>query len=161
MMVQSTSTLEPQSIRFLLALAAVHGFNIWTLDVRQAYLKPVEPLEREILISKPAPKFDLNPSQRLQPLRPLYGLCESGDMWYEMLYKHYINALVMSSLRSDPSLYVLMSKDLLNALSGGYVDDLSRAGDSEFRKISQRINECFDMAENKEPSSTFTGFYLR
>ena len=113
MMVHSTTTLQPQSIRLLLALAAIHGFNVWTSDVRQAYLQSAEPLERELYISKPAPEFELNPSQCLQLLKPLYGLCESGDMWHDTLEKHHIMNLGMCPLRFDPALYVLMTKGLL------------------------------------------------
>ena len=80
MMVHSTSTLQPSSIRLLLALAIVHGFDIWTSDVRQAYLQSADPLSRPVFISKPVPKFELEPSQCLQLLKPLYGLCESGDL---------------------------------------------------------------------------------
>ena len=38
-MVHSTTTLQPQSIRLLLGLAATFGFKVWTADVRQAYLQ--------------------------------------------------------------------------------------------------------------------------
>ena len=34
MMVHSATSLQPQSIRLLLALATMFGFNIWTADVR-------------------------------------------------------------------------------------------------------------------------------
>ncbi len=84
-MVHSASTLQPQSIRLLLALAAMHGFDIWTSDVRQAYLQSAEPLARDIFIEKPVPEFELAPEQCLQLLKPLYGLCESGDLWHKTL----------------------------------------------------------------------------
>jgi len=38
MVIHLASTLQPQSIRLLLALAAIHGFDIWTSDVRQAHI---------------------------------------------------------------------------------------------------------------------------
>ena len=33
-MVHSTTTLQPQSVSFLLALAGTFGFDLWTADIR-------------------------------------------------------------------------------------------------------------------------------
>lgn len=76
MMVHSSTTPQPQSIRLLLALVMIFGFDLWTLDVRQTYLQCVESLAREILIEKPAPEFELEPSEFLKLLKPL-GLLSS------------------------------------------------------------------------------------
>lgn len=166
MMVHTTSTLQPQSIRFLLALAAIHGFDIWTSDVyvgwriRQAYLQSAEPLTRDIFIKKSVPEFELDPSQCLKLLKPLYGLCESGDMWHATLDNHHIQDLEMKPLRSDPALYLLMTNGLLKGISGGYVDDLIRTGDSSFKKLCSMTKRKFDMAEDKGLPCTFTGFSI-
>ena len=48
--VHSSTTLQPQSVRLLLALAAIFGFDIWTADIRQSYLQASEPLERDVFI---------------------------------------------------------------------------------------------------------------
>ena len=59
MMVHSTQTLQATSIRFLLALAALHGFQVWASDVRQAYLQSSVPLDRDVFITHPVPEFQL------------------------------------------------------------------------------------------------------
>ena len=46
MMVHTATTLQRQSIQLLLALANIHDFDIWTSDVRQAYLQSSDPLDR-------------------------------------------------------------------------------------------------------------------
>ena len=53
----STATLQPKFIRLLLALASIFGFEIWTSDVRQAYLQASEPIFRNIFIGSPAAEF--------------------------------------------------------------------------------------------------------
>lgn len=112
-MVHSASTLQPQSIRLLLSLAAIFDFDIWTSDVRQAYLQSAEPLARDIFIAHPVPEFELEPSQCLKLLKHLYGLCESGDLWHETLDKHHREDLGMNPMRSDPALYTYMKKGIL------------------------------------------------
>ena len=108
LMVQSAATLQPQSIRFLLALPAIHGFDIWSADVRQAYLQSVEPLSRELFITKPVPEFELQPKQYLKLLKPLYGLCDSRDLWHKTLDEHHRHNLGKTPFRSDPAPYKIM-----------------------------------------------------
>lgn len=160
MMVHSVQTLQPSSIRLLLALAAMHGFDVWTSDVRQAYLQSAVPLMRDIYIRDTVPEFELSPDQCLQLLKPLYGLCDSGDLWFKTLDDHHRNDLDMSPMRSDPALYAKMVEGMLKGLSGTYVDDMMRAGDQKFRKLARVTSEKFEMAEDETPPCTFTGFRL-
>ena len=78
--VHSSQTLQPASVRLLLALAAIHSFEVWTADVRQAYLQSAEPLLRDIFIKDPVPEFKLDAGHWLQLIKPPYGFCESGDL---------------------------------------------------------------------------------
>ena len=105
-MVHSSQTLQPASVRLLLAMASMFGFHVWTADVRKAYLQSAEPLMREILIKDPVPEFELDDPQCLQLLRPLSGLCESGDLWHKTLEAHHGNELGMEPTRMDPALYI-------------------------------------------------------
>ena len=93
-------------------------------------------------------------------MKPLYGLCESGDLWHRTLDKHHREDLGMKPLRSDPAFYFLVKDGQLQGLAGGYVDDLIRAGGAFFKQISQRTRETFEMAEDKRLPCTFTGFSL-
>eukprot|EP00737_Agarophyton_chilense_P000247 gb/GEZJ01000282.1/.p1 GENE.gb/GEZJ01000282.1/~~gb/GEZJ01000282.1/.p1 ORF type:complete len:768 (+),score=79.54 gb/GEZJ01000282.1/:1785-4088(+) len=161
LMVHSSSTLQPQSVRLLLALAAIHGFNVWTPDIRQAYLQSAEPLVRQIFIKDTVPEFELNPGQCLQLLKPLYGLCESGDLWYKTMDDHHRKELGMQRFRFDPALYMLMCNGILRGLSGGYVDDLIRVGDISFKELAKKTHERFDMDTDKTLPCSFTGFSLK
>lgn len=93
MMVHSSQTLQASSIRLLLALAMAQGLDVWTAEVRQAYLQSSEPLLREVFIKDPVPEFELTPGQCLQLLLPLYGLCESGDLWHRTVDEHHRSEL--------------------------------------------------------------------
>lgn len=51
-----------------------------------------------------------------------------------------------------------MTDGLLVGLSGGYVDDLLRKGTAEFRTISKRTNQPFQMSKEEEILCNFSGF---
>jgi hypothetical protein len=61
----------------LLALSAVLGFEIWSMDVRQAYLQAASDLKRDIFIRPDVLK--LTQDELLQVIKPLYGLSDSGE----------------------------------------------------------------------------------
>lgn len=92
MMVHSATTLQPQSVQLLFAIATINDFDIWTSDDRQAFLQSAEPHALEIVINNPVPKFQLDPSQCVQLLLLAYGLCKSGDIWHETVEKHHREA---------------------------------------------------------------------
>lgn len=123
MMVHSSTTLQPQSIRLLWALAAIFGFHTWTSDILQAYLQASEPLEREVSISNAAAELELSPDQCLKLLRPLYGLCDAGSLWYTTLDKHHRSNLAMSPFQTDPALYYSVVNGVLKGMSASHVED--------------------------------------
>ena len=161
MMVHNSATLQPQSIRLLLALAVAHGFNIWTSDVTQAYLQSAVPLVRDIFITKDITEFNLERHQALKLIKPLYGLCESGDLWYKTLDDHHRLELNMTPLRSDPSFYVSRDKEgNIQGLSGSYVDDMLRAGNYQFQELARGTGKKFRMADDECLPCDFSGFRL-
>lgn len=144
----------------LLTLSKLLDFDIWTSDVRQAYLQSSEPLARDIFICKPVPELELEKSQGLHLLKPLHGLCESGDLWHATLDRHHRLDLGMTPIMSDPAVYVSIVNGALNRLSGGYVDDLIRTTNQEFRELLMKSNDKFDVAEDQSLPCFFTGVSL-
>lgn len=111
MMVHSSTTLQPQSIPFILGLEILFGFEIWAEDLRQEYLQLAEPLIRDIFIKNPTKEFELEPSKCLQLLKPLYGLCESEDMWHDKLDRKHLEDLGMKIFRIDSALHFIFLKE--------------------------------------------------
>ena len=105
LMVHSAATLQPQSIRLLLALAAIHGLDIWSSDVRHAYVQSSKPLYRALFITNPVPEFELKLEHCIKLLKPLYGLCDSRDPFHKTVDEHHRHNMGMTSFRSDPALY--------------------------------------------------------
>jgi len=160
LMVHNSATLQPQSIRLLLALAHASDFDIWTADVTQAYLQSTDPLLRDIFITKPIPEFELAPHECVKLMKPLYGLCDAGDLWAASMDKHHRVDLGLTPMRSDPAFYISTKDGKINGFSGSYVDDMLRAGDATFRSHCRTTHETFDMGNEEPLPGPFTGFYI-
>lgn len=79
--VHNTTTLKQSSLRPLLALASILGFDMYSIDVDQAYLQSASKLHLNIFI-KPDVTY-LHHDKLLQLVTPIYGLTDSGDYWNE------------------------------------------------------------------------------
>lgn len=156
-LIHNSTTLKHQSVRLILALASVFGFDLWSSDVNQAYLQSAEQLKRDIFIRPD--ELMLAPDELLQLILPLYGITESGDYWGETLTDHHINDLKMTQTKQDFSLFFKYAASKLIGLSGAFVDDLVRAGTLQFKDSSQRSTESrFDVKPPATNDFTFAGF---
>eukprot|EP00171_Calliarthron_tuberculosum_P004844 IDg4844t1 len=161
--------------RFVIAIKSTEDWKINTTDPvsrsplrllrvefgRHPSLYPVLlPLMRDVYITNHLSEFELEAHQCLKLLKPLYGLCESGDLWHSTIDEHHRLDLGMEATRSDTALYTLLSNSKLIRLSGGYVGDLLRADTPAFRKPSQLTHEKFDMGADDSPPCAFSSFLL-
>eukprot|EP00171_Calliarthron_tuberculosum_P008157 IDg8157t1 len=71
-----------------------------------------------------------------------------------------LSTLRMKETRSDPALDTLLADGKLIGLSGGFVEDLLRAGTPAFRKPSEQTNEKFNMAAEDSPPCALSGFFF-
>lgn len=126
--------------------------------MRQAYLQSAEPLARDVFIAKPVPQVALDPSRCLKSLKPLNEICEYGDLWHEIMDHHHGEYLGMKPQRSDLAVYVLMKGTILKGRQGGYVDDLIRSGNKDFRMLAKKASHKFDMADDQELPCIFRIF---
>jgi hypothetical protein len=94
-------------------------------------------------------------------MKPLYGLCDSGDRWHHTLRHHHGQDLQIESLDADPSLYFRSIGNRLIGLSGVYVDDMLRCGTPDFRRDSRTISWIFDANPETMRTAKFAGVNLR
>jgi len=156
--VHGAQTLQASSARLLLALASAYEFDIWSSDIKLAYLQSTEPLIRRVFIKNPAPQFELDPSECFELLKPLYGLSDAGDLWHMSLHKHLTNDLHLVPTKTDQSLYFSFRRGELIGINGSYVDDLLRAGTEEFKNDCQITHRFFETSGDDSPPFTFAGF---
>lgn len=71
LMVHTSRTIQPSSIRLLIAVAAMKGFDVWSSEVRQVYLKSYEELSRDMYLKELHPELKLEPHESLQLFREL------------------------------------------------------------------------------------------
>ena len=128
--------------------AAIFGFRIWSTDVSQAYLQSESNLLRDVYF-KPSKEFDLSSGQLLKLLRPLYGLADSGDYWNATFESHIKEYFGMQATAGGMSFFFKKVHQKLSGLLGTYLDDSFLAGDKEFLKLSQKIQQRFESKQRE------------
>ena len=114
-----------QSIRLILALAAMHDLELHQMDVKTAFL--YGSLEELVFMEQPE-GFERGENMVWQLIKSLYGLKQSPRTWYKEL-DGTLQALGFKRTISDHSIYVRNdSKGLI--IVGVYVDDLTIAAAS-------------------------------
>lgn len=92
----------------------MYQFDIWSSDVRKAYLQSNDPLSREKYLRDVPPEFELKPHERSQLLMPTYGLCESGDLWHEIRDYRHQPQLQNKPLNVGSALYTFVKNEALS-----------------------------------------------
>lgn len=134
-------TLHMDSLRILLAAGAFNDWEIHQIDVKTAYLEG--DLDEDIFMRAPeglecAGKFvKLNKS--------LYGLKQSGKVWYEKLNDKLLHFDFQKS-SSDPCIYIHNSKPIF---IGVYVDDLVICGNlvADIVDTKSQLSSCFPIKD--------------
>ena len=157
--VHNATTLKQSSIRILLALAAIFKFDIWSTDIKQAYLQSASKLKRKIFI-KPD-EIELSQEELIQIIKPLYGLSDSGDYWDETLRIHHLENLKMKQSTGDLSLFFKRLGNKLVGISGSYVDDLLGTGTKSLNDSSTiETNQTFETKDQTKNEIKFTGLSI-
>lgn len=128
-----SNNVRHSSIRMLWALASILGFDIWTTDIRQAYLQSLRPLLRDVFVQPPSDVIELRPDELLKLLMPLYGVSEAGGYWATTFTSFHLHRMRTKQANGDFALFFRQVCDKLTGISASFVDDLFEAGDPVYR----------------------------
>ena len=122
--------IKPASILLALTIAAVKGWEIRQLDVKNAFLHGY--LSQPVYMQQPPGYVDSQfPTHVCQLSRALYGLKQAPRAWFDRL-SEFLLALGFYCSTTDPSLFICHSQDGILILLL-YVDDMVVTGDNPSR----------------------------
>src|SRR5688500_14467405 len=110
-----------ESIRILLAYATYHGFKLYQMDVKIAFLNGL--IKEEVYVEQP-PDFEDSeyPNHVYKLSKALYGLKQAPRAWYECL-RDFLITNGFKVRKADPTLFTkTVAKDLF--VCQNYVDDI-------------------------------------
>jgi hypothetical protein len=115
------SVARLESIRILLAYATYHGFKLYQMDMKSAFLNG--PIKGEVYVEQP-PGFEDSeyPNHVYKLSKALYGLKQAPRAWYECL-RYFLITNGFKVRKDDPTLFTkIFAKDLF--ICQIYVDDI-------------------------------------
>jgi hypothetical protein len=148
-----------ESIHILLAYATYHGFKLYRMDVKSAFLNG--PIKEEVYVEQP-PGFEDSeyPNHVYKLSKALYGLKQAPRAWYECL-RDFLISNDFKVGKTDPTLF---TKTIANDLfvCQIYIDDIifgstNKSTCEEFSRIMIQKFEMSMMGELKY----FLGFQVK
>jgi hypothetical protein len=104
MVLTQSPTIQRVSQRLILTLAAMMpGTSLYLRDITQAYTQSKTQLNRNFFVRPPA-ELKLTDGLILRVIKPLYGVPEAGNHWFNTYHSHHITKLQMNQSTYDPCL---------------------------------------------------------
>jgi hypothetical protein len=148
-----------ESIHILLAYATYHGFKLYQMDVKSAFLNG--PIKKEVYVEQPPGFEDSKYSNHVYKLsKALYGLKQAPREWYECL-RDFLITNGFKVRKSDPTLFTkTIAKDLF--ICQIYVDDIifGSTNKSSCEEFSRIMIHKFEMSMMRE-LKYFLGFQIK
>ena len=76
---------------------------LYSRDIKQAYVQSLTTLNHDFFIHPP-PDLGLQPGSILQVLKPLYGIPEAGNHWFNTYHRYHTDDLGLTQSTFDPCL---------------------------------------------------------
>ena len=138
-----------ESIRYLLAHAALEDWEIEAMDVKTAYL--YGKLKEEIYMAQPEGFIKSGQEHKVCKLvKSIYGLKQARRVWYETISKTLQKKFGFQQLHSDAGVHVLCQREgdheIILIL---YIDDLLIMGNSQpmIHSIKKQLMAAYQMKD--------------
>ncbi|CAA0816600.1 cysteine-rich RLK (RECEPTOR-like protein kinase) 8 [Striga hermonthica] len=139
------------TIRTVISLATCKEWNLWQLDVKNAFLYGA--LDRDIYMEQP-PGFisEKFPNYVCRLKKALYGLKQAPRAWYGKIAQ-YLEFCGFKSSYADSSLFIKKTSSVCIMLLL-YVDDMIITGNdnAEIAHVRDELSLCFEMKSSGEAS---------
>jgi transposase InsO family protein len=141
------------ALRAILAQGALQGAHIESIDISNAYLNGVLGDDARIYMKQPEGYHQGGADWVCKLKRGLYGLKQSGRLWYERLGTA-LEGMGFKRLQSDPSVYVWMN-DTTRIVIPVFVDDLTLVSDSklELDRVKKELAKIFKLKDLGQTTS--------
>ncbi|POS85141.1 hypothetical protein EPUL_004318 [Erysiphe pulchra] len=144
-------------VRLVLALApslTAQGYNLILRDITQAYVQASTSLNRRVIVRPPRDISHQFPVDKLLlMLKPLYGIPESGNHWWNTYHKYHLQRLLMRSSTFDPCLLISTTKEAFGIVDMQVDDTLGLMSPEFAKRENEEIRKAKFMAKPFETVS--------
>jgi hypothetical protein len=152
-------TIQRVSQRIILALAPTLMNNkdlaLYSRDITQAYTQSLTTLNRDFFIRPPS-DLGLQPGSILKVLKPLYGIPEAGNHWFNTYHQYHTHDLKLTQSTYDPCL-LFADSDVGFAIFGLQTDDTLFLADTKFAIHEEKgLQKAKFMAKKREKLTHFS-----
>ncbi|EED13533.1 conserved hypothetical protein [Talaromyces stipitatus ATCC 10500] len=133
-------TIQRCSQRLILCLTAcMVTHSLWLRDVVQAYIHSQTYLNRDIFVRPPLElAILLSPGTLLKVVKPLYGIPESGNHWFNTYHSHHTEKLQIETSTYDPCLLHCIDPSNGFGIVGMQTDDTLILADNAFANREEK-----------------------
>ena len=160
---RDSPTMSKLSRMLILQMAASHGWDIESFDIKTAFLRGQEHSDRVLGIEPNAElreRMKLKDNEVLKLLKGAYGRVDAPYLWFMELRTGLLN-LGFIPAPFDPCTFVLPGDNgRTEGLVGIHVDDGLCCGSTLFTKKLQQLAQKFPFGSHKKRNFTFTGLKI-
>jgi transposase InsO family protein len=129
-------TVRMATIRLIIAIAAIEGLHLRSVDISNAFLKGE--LEEEIYMKQPEGFHEFGPEYVCRLRKSIYGLKQAARQWNKKLHSTLLS-IGFKRLESDRSVYIY-KKNGVHIIMPVFVDDITLAAKSR-RDLDEAVEE--------------------